>query len=137
MTSNEHKFNLQDEKIQRALDTLAFGSLIKMEVYQNTEVILRYPQGNVWLAESCVTFSTPVKGMQIHLNTEELNAISYLHENRALKDFISIVQNWIESKEKTKQKNQFGIISKSLQQDMKEINEILKRWEKLLNNLPI
>lgn len=121
------------KKVEQALDTLALGGMKKV-VIKDKDVILEYQGLSIWITESCMRFQLHLQGITADLNTEEMASLTYLMQMRSYSQFLSHVQYWID--EKTKQKNQFGIISKSLQQDMKEINEILKRWEKLLNNLP-
>ena len=104
---NEHYYNLQTEKIQNALDNLLFGNLERVEIYQNVEVILRYPQGNVWLSESSIAFSTPVKGMMIELNANEIKAIAYLHEMRASSIFIPTIEAWNGKRKKLEEKQDY------------------------------
>ena len=121
------------KKVEQALDTLALGGMKKV-VIKDKDVILEYQGLSIWITESCMRFQLHLQGITADLNTEEMASLTYLMQMRSYSQFLSHVQYWID--EKAKQTNQFGIISKSLQQDMKEINETLKRCEKLLNNLP-
>jgi len=130
------------EKIEKALNTLILGegkeiNIINNEVYLSiSELEYKF---QIWIRDNgieVIPASDPL--VTLTLSENDLEALIYLFKMKDREPFIWTVESWIEAKEKAKQqKNQFEIVSERIKQDMKEINEILKRCEKLLSNLPI
>lgn len=132
------------EKIEKALDTLVLGEGKEINIINN-EVCLSISEleynFKLWIRDNGIeiipSFDSKVT---LTLSEDDLEALTYLLKMKDAQTFLWVIGRWIEKREKekerTKQINQFGIISERLKQDTKEISEILKRWEKLLNNLP-
>ncbi len=131
--------SLDMEKIVKEKIIIALNLLSKAGAHS----ILRKVDGSIHLELVNGSIIVSHYGIQIYnrtnsitLNRSEFESLNILSTYAGQEICCGTVIEWNKEKERVKQTNQFGIISKSLQQDMKEINEILKRWEKLLNNLP-
>lgn len=128
------------EKIEKALDTITREDESKVEIVNNELCIhLSKPNNSVqlWIKPNGIEIIPLFESnVSLTLGEDDMEALLYLFRMKDAQTFLWVIGRWIEKREKAKQSNQFGIISERLKQDTKEISEILKRWEKLLNNLP-